>query len=581
MDKLITHHSLQGQLAARLDRDPGGRAVAFMDDGGRFEWYSLETFVGLAGGYASKLQAEGLRPGDTCIVVLPSGEQSMLLLVATLLVGGVPLMMAPPALQRGQALSSLEEVVARIMRRTKPRVVVLPESMAPKREDLERSSPGARVLIGESALAPEAPRVVRPAVPTGDAVAAMQLTSGTTGFPRVCVWPQRNVMAALDGMALAMDLAPTDVCLNWTPLYHDMGLVNNTFLCLSCGVPMVLMSPSDFVRDPALWLKGLQATGSTATWSPNFGFALAAQRIADEEIQGLRLDGVRGFWNAAERIHYETLVAFEKRFAPYGLRRDALKTNFGCAENVGGATFSAVDAPFVVEHVDRALLYGKQVAKPAPDRAGAADTVAVVSAGRAHPGITIDIVSPRGRVLPDGHVGEVALHTPSKMAGYLHDKESSDRALADGRLRTGDLAYLRGGELFWVGRLKERITIRGKKLDPSEFERVLLGIPELRAGCFAAFGAEGADEGTEHLVLVAEVRNDCTLAKDDLAGRVRRAVFLTMGINAGEVVLVRQGTLSKTSSGKRRHRYFHQLHEQGRLAEFEWSSPVLQDATTS
>jgi acyl-CoA synthetase (AMP-forming)/AMP-acid ligase II len=157
------------------------------------------------------------------------------------------------------------------------------------------------------------------------------------------------------------------------------------------------------------------------------------------------------------------------------------------------------------------------------------------------------------------------------MAGYLHDKEASDRALSDGRLRTGDLAYVRGSELFWVGRLKERITIRGKKLDPSEFERVLLGIPELRAGCFAAFGAVGGEEGTEHVVLVVEVKKEVALSKEEIVSRVRRAVFLTMGINPGDVVLVRPGTLSKTSSGKRRHRYFHQLYEQGHLGEFEWS----------
>jgi acyl-CoA synthetase (AMP-forming)/AMP-acid ligase II len=581
MHPLITHHTLQAQFAARLERDPGGRAVAFMDDAGRFEWYTFERFAGLAGGYAARLQAEGLRPGEVCIIVLPSGEQSATLLLAALLLGAVPLMMAPPALQRGQALSSLEEVVARVMRRTRPRVVVLPESLAGRRDDLERSSPGARVIVGEGALAPEPARAVLPHVPGADAIAAMQLTSGTTGFPRVCVWRQANVMAALDGMALAMGLVAEDVCLNWTPLYHDMGLVNNTFLCLSTGVPMVLMSPSDFVRDPSLWLKGLQATGSTATWSPNFGFALAAQRVADEDIAGLRLDGVRGFWNAAERIHHETLVAFERRFRPYGLRPDAVKTNFGCAENVGGATFSAVDAPYIVEHVDRARLYGKQIATPVAGQADPAATVAVVSAGRPHPGIRIDIVSPRGKVLPDGHVGEVALHTPSRMEGYLHDRKATDRALADGRLRTGDLAYMRNGELFWVGRLKERITIRGKKLDPSEFERVLLGIPELRAGCFAAFGVEGADEGTEHLVLVAEVRPDCTLAREELASRVRRAVFLTMGLNVSEVALVRQGTLSKTSSGKRRHRFFRQLHHEGRLAEFEWTPAALQGAATS
>src|SRR5207249_519267 len=155
-----------------------------------------------------------------------------------------------------------------------------------------------------------------------------------------------------------------DVCFNWTPLYHDMGLVNNFLLCLHAGVPLALLGPTDFVKRPSLWLRGLSATGATLTWSPNFGFALAAQRIQDAELEGVHLEGVRAFWNAAERIHLNTMQSFLSRFQKVGVQPDALKTNFGCAENVGGATFSNPAGAYVVEHVDEELLHTKGLAEP-------------------------------------------------------------------------------------------------------------------------------------------------------------------------------------------------------------------------
>jgi acyl-CoA synthetase (AMP-forming)/AMP-acid ligase II len=125
--------------------------------------------------------------------------------------------------------------------------------------------------------------------------------------------------------------------------------------------------------------------------------------------------------------------------------------------------------------------------------------------------------------------------------------------------------------LFWVGRVRERINIRGKKLDPSEFERVLLQIPELRAGCFAAFGVDDPAQGTQQIVIVSEVRNEATATPEQIASKIRSQVFLRMGLNVGEVALVRAGALPKTSSGKRRHRFFHRMYLEGKLDELAWT----------
>jgi fatty-acyl-CoA synthase len=268
------------------------------------------------------------------------------------------------------------------------------------------------------------------------------------------------------------------------------------------------------------------------------------------------------------------MMAFYTRFKPLGVRLDALKTNFGCAENVGGATFSDPDGPFLFERLDRTAFLRDRIAQPVDDDAPAQSQIVVVGAGKGHPQLQVRIVSEDGRPLPDGHIGEVALVTPSRMEGYLGDAEASSAAIVNDALVTGDLGYLRAGELFWVGRVQERINVRGVKMDPSDFESILLGVEALRPGCFAAFGLDDSSKGTQRIVIVTEVRKSADRSIEDLSGDVRNQVFLALGVNVDEVVLVREGTLTKTSSGKRRHRYVKELYESGQLTEHAWTWPV-------
>jgi acyl-CoA synthetase (AMP-forming)/AMP-acid ligase II len=550
------------RLAGQLEAGAGRRALAYGDASAAFPWRTWDELHRAAAPWAAGLSNRGLKPGDACVLVLPSDEPCALLLLSCLLQGIRPLLVAPPTVQGLR--SDLSLVLRGVVRRVEPKLVVIPEAMGSKLDELARLRRGTGLAVADGNFADPGAAQIPIASPAAGDVAALQLTSGTTGFPRVCVWRHRGVLAALDGMEKAMDLGGSDLCLNWTPLYHDMGLVNNFLLCLTKGVPLALFSPLEFVKKPALWLTSLAATGATVTWSPNFGFALCAGRVRDEELVGVRLDHVKAFWNAAERIHYETMMAFERRFAPFGVRKDALKTNFGCAENVGGATFSDPRGRFLAELVDERALHEERVARVTNGAAGPGRTW-IVSAGVPCPGVDLRILSPRGRPLPDGHVGEVALRTPSRMVGYLKDRRATRRALMGPWLRTGDLAYQRGREMFWVGRLRERINFCGKKLDPSDFERVLLPIEDLRAGCFAVFGVDDGARGTQRLVVVSEVRQPLRRPAFDVAADVRQRINVQLGVAADEIVLVPSGTLTKTSSGKRRHRHFRGLYRSGEL----------------
>jgi acyl-CoA synthetase (AMP-forming)/AMP-acid ligase II len=559
----MTGRSLQADILARLNDAPEQRCLCFYGPQETVCWHSREQIYRRAVAAARQLRQEGVRPGDICLIVLPSGEAAVNALLATLFLGAIPLLIAPPTLVGGNV--ELHKTLRSALRRARPRVVVYSASGKPDIAPFERSFPAAKFVCSPDTSAIEITNEpFAPVLPASSDIAAMQLTSGTTAAPRICVWDHRAILAALDGMTAAMGLSAADLCANWTPLYHDMGLVNNFFLCLARGIPLVLLSPQEFVRRPALWLRSLSQTGATITWSPNFGFAIAAHRATESELEGVRLNHVRAFWNAAERIHLQTLDAFYQRFSALGVTREALKTNFGCAENIGGATFSSLDEAAPYEHVDRRLLDERGIAQVSA-ASNDAEKVAIVSAGKAHPDITVRILSPRGRVLPDGRVGEICLATPSRMLRYHQNVRETRRAFRDGLLHTGDLGYLRDGHLFWAGRLRERITIHGKKMDPSAFEGILASTSGLREGCFAAFGVPDERLGTERLIVVSEVRFPLADTPQNLAKAVGRKCFMELGITPGEVVLVKPGTLAKTSSGKRRHRYFRKLYLAGGL----------------
>lgn len=555
--------SLQTMFRERLESNPDGNALAFFNPDGTYTWRTFREFYETGCRYGSILSESGLSRGEVCVFMLPSDEISANALFGSLLIGALPLMVAPPVV-RGLH-SNLKDVIEHVVKTTSARTVVLEDDEKTLGEALQKSHPETRVLYISEFDNGGDPGAAPLVYPASDDIAAMQLTSGTTGFPRVCVWDQNAVLQALDGMELAMKVGTDDICVNWTPLYHDMGLINNFMLCMAKGIPLVMLETMNFLKKPALWLQALSSTGATVTWSPNFGYTFTAQRARDHHLKDIELGKVKAFWNAAERIHLDTILAFQKKFEQFGVKLSVMKTNFGCAENVGGATFSDTEDNFIVEHVNKHKLYEEGIAIPETATNGSSDTVAVVGVGRPYPGMSIQIQSEDGEHLPDGHVGEIALDTPSRMKEYLGNEEQTSYAVRGKFLHTGDYGYMRGKEVFWTGRVRERINLHGKKFDPSDFESVLLQIDGLRPGCFAAFGIDDEKIGTQRLVIVSEVRDSNDRPLETVMDDVREQVATHLGIKVDEVLLLSPGTMTKTSSGKRRHRFYRELYLDGEI----------------
>jgi acyl-CoA synthetase (AMP-forming)/AMP-acid ligase II len=375
-------------------------------------------------------------------------------------------------------------------------------------------------------------------------LALVQYTSGSTGSPRGAAITQASLLANLEGIVASLGLTTEDRCVDWLPLYHDMGLIGTVLVALRAGSSSILIAPEAFVLRPAVWLETFTSRAGTYAPAPNFGYQLCASRVSDEVLGRLDLRAWRVALTGAEPVRIETIRAFAARFAPCGFRAEAFLPVYGLAESTLAAAFPPIDRGAKVEVVDAEVLRTTGRAERARGEGGRA----LVSVGRAFPGAELRVVDGEGKPVPERVEGEVVLRGPSVMSGYYRDPEATARTLRDGWLHTGDTGFLADGELFVTGRVKAVLIRAGEKYHAEDLEAVAERVPDVRHGCSAAFAVEAA--GAEEIVLVVERSARATVDPAQLARRISDEVLRAEGLTPTAVHVVTPGQVPKTSSGK-------------------------------
>jgi acyl-CoA synthetase (AMP-forming)/AMP-acid ligase II len=387
-----------------------------------------------------------------------------------------------------------------------------------------------------------------------DDIAFLQYSSGSTGAPKGIPISHGNVLHALGLLNEAFAIEQGDVGANWLPHNHDMGLVAGILLGPYAGIPMVLMSPLTFLLRPIEWLGAISDHRATISAGPNFAYEHCLNGIAPDQLATLDLRCWDVAVTGAEPIRPATLERFADTFGACGFRDDAFFAGYGLAEATlmvsgprrgGGA------------HVVSFQAAALDAQRAEPIRGPDDDARRLVACGE--PFLDVVIADPvTGVARGPGELGEILVSGPSIMRGY--NGAGSDTGLAfvapDGLhpsfLRTGDLGFLHGGELFILGRLKDLIIIRGRNLHPQDIETTLAVChPALEGGRGAAFSVDGERE--EILVLVQEIGPDVTAGADELAGLItliRDVVRQAHDVDAAAVVLLPAGQIPKTTSGK-------------------------------
>ncbi len=388
--------------------------------------------------------------------------------------------------------------------------------------------------------------------------ALLQLTSGSTATPKAVRITHANLWANIEAMCATADLrSGVDVMVSWLPLFHDMGMVGFLTLPMCRGIELVKVTPTDFLRNPLLWVELISRYRGTCTAAPNFAYAITARALARPELagSGLDLSSMRFALNGAEPIDVAAAEAFLAAGAPFGLALTAMVPGYGLAEATLGVTFHPWGSPLRIDTVDAAALESQRKAvsrnRSAPAaRLDAASVRQFPVLGPPLPGIEVAVRADDGSLMAERQVGTLLVRGDSVTEEYLTVDGPRPTRGDDGWLDTGDLGYLVDGEVVVCGRVKDVIIMGGRNIHPTDIERAAQAVDGVRAGNAAAV-RWSTGGGRESFAVVVESRE----AADDVAAQrisagVRSAVTSAIGARPALVKVVPVGTLPKTPSGK-------------------------------
>jgi acyl-CoA synthetase (AMP-forming)/AMP-acid ligase II/acyl carrier protein len=559
--------SLSTTLARWAETRRDAPAIVFLPDGEdesvRMTWGELMRAARRVGAALSRHAA----PGDRVVLLHPASIDFAVSILACMMSGGVAVPVAP-----GRRRQTSEAVVA-ILRDADPSVVATTAALAePTERAIEASgvTPPPIVVVIDDLVAPPTGDLDtdwRPYPVGDDDLALLQYTSGSTGTPKGVALTHGNLLANREMMRQAFALEACETGVSWLPQYHDMGLIGDTLQILSMGMPRVFMPSRAFIERPIRWLRAVARHPNVLSGGPDFAYDHCVRRVTDEQCDGLDLSSWRVAFSGSEPVRAETLDRFCERFAPYGFRREAFLPCFGMAE----ASLFVTGGPGPGRRVDVTLdAEALAAGRVAPAEAGKR----LVGCGAVARDTTLRIVDPKTKTPagPDA-VGELWVASPSISRGYWRRPDAT--ALAFGArlpgddaayLRTGDLGFLHEEQLVIVGRMSDTIIIRGRNLHPQDVERTVQHAhPTLERHAGAAFPVER--DGAEAMVVVQELRRVDRRTADHAAIRsaVRRAISREHGVAIAELVLVRPGTVLKTTSGKIRRRQMRQRYLDGAI----------------
>ena len=511
----------------------------------RWRWGELMRAASMT---ARHLEERGIREGEVCALIVRHHRLFYPLYLAVSCLGALPAVLAYPNARlhpdkfreglKGMALrSGLDHVL------TEREIADVIEPLVVGGQSTIREVHYPLEWMNQAGGADDG---IREHPPTGpDAPCLLQHSSGTTGLQKPVVLSHRAVLEHLGRYAESIGLTDEDRIVSWLPLYHDMGLIAAFYLPLVCGIPLVQLSPMEWVATPGMLLEQMSREQATLGWLPNFAYNFMADRVRDDELEGVRLDAVRLLVNCSEPVRAESHDRFHGRFSRLGLARSAMGACYAMAETTFAATQSVPGQEARRVVVDRNALARGQVIPLADGVPGRT----CVSSGRIISGCAIRIVDEQGRELPDGMVGEIAIASVSMFAGYRNYPEKTAECMRGSWYHSGDLGFLLEGECYVVGRRKDVIIVAGNNVFPEDLEDAVGKVPGVLPGRVVAFGVDDEKLGTEVLCVVAETDRQAEEERKALRIAILRA-GMAIDVTISRVYLVPPRWMIKSSSGK-------------------------------
>ena len=542
MDAFELPRTLVQSLQQRAAQTPDQVALRFLAESAEHSVVlSYRDLDQRARTIAAALQANaGL--GERAVLLFPSGPDYVAAFFGCLYAGVIAVPAYPPESTRRHHQERLLSIISD----AEPRLLLTIASLSEGLAQIENAPP---VLSVDTLEAQRADQWVEPDLKADD-IAFLQYTSGSTALPKGVQVSHGNLVAneVLIRRGFGIDLNPDDVIVSWLPLYHDMGLIGGLLQPIFSGVPCVLMSPAYFLGRPLRWLEAISEYGGTISGGPDFAYRLCSERVSESALERLDLSRWRVAYSGSEPIRLDTLERFSEKFAACGFTPNNFFASYGLAEATlfvaGGTRGRGIPAL----RLDEQAL--------AANRAEPGQGPAIMSCGTSQPDHAVLIADPHTLTeLPDQCIGELWATGPSVAHGYWRNPEASAKTFVQhaGRtwLRTGDLGFIRDGEVYITGRLKDLLIVRGHNLYPQDIEQTIeREVEGVRKGRVAAFAVN--DQGLEGIGIAAEISRSVQkiLPPEALIKAIRQAVAEACQQAPSVVVLLNPGALPKTSSGK-------------------------------
>jgi acyl-CoA synthetase (AMP-forming)/AMP-acid ligase II len=498
--------------------------------------------------YAASLGQLAIQPRDLVIIAHTQNLESIYAFWGAMLAGAIPSMF--PTLTEKLDPAVYMQNMAELVSFSNVRAILTTDEFAPQLAERVQcsvfgSSDMQRLETGDWRLLSNLQSPVS-SLQSPNSIAFLQHSSGTTGLQKGVALSHRAVLNQIASYSDAIGLNERDVIVSWLPLYHDMGLIAGFLLPLVQGVPLVLMSPFDWAKHPALLFRAIDEQRGTLCWLPNFAYNHCARRIRQRDAAQFSLASMRLFINCSEPVRHDSHQLFLERFADWGVTPEMLGVSYAMAENTFAVTQTPPGQPARLGVVDRIALEQNQAAKPVP--AAHPDALTLVSCGPPIGGTAVSIVNKHNQPLPDRQVGEIAIQSDYMLTEYY--KRDDLRPFHDNWFLTGDRGYVADGEVYVIGRSKDLIINAGKNIYPEDIEAIVNSVPGVHAGRAVVFGVPDEREGTELIAVVAEVETDDPDERKTINKAIRQAVARQSMINVSYVTLVDERWLIKTSSGK-------------------------------
>ncbi|MBD2592895.1 amino acid adenylation domain-containing protein [Nostoc spongiaeforme FACHB-130] len=515
---------------------------------------------------AAQLQAMGLA-GERALLLYPAGLDFLIAFFGCLYAGVVAVTAYPPRNQRNTPrIQAIAQDAQAAIALTTTDILPTVQSLMSQKTDL-----GSLQWLTTDNITPgiednwQQPHIDQ------DSLAFLQYTSGSTGTPKGVMISHGNLLHNAQTTRQFMEHSPASKFVTWLPMYHDMGLIGGILQPLYGGFPCIIMPPAAFLQRPYRWLQAISHYRGTTSGGPNFAYDLCVQKITPEQKATLDLSSWNIAFNGAEPIRHDTLERFAEAFAECGFRKEAFYPCYGMAETTLMVAGVQKAAPPKIKALQKSALASHQVVESSV--VGGDDTSYFVSCGQIIPDQKVVIANPDTlkSCQPD-EIGEIWVAGLSVGQGYWHrpaeTTETFGAYLADTDegpfLRTGDLGFLQDGELFITGRAKDLIIIRGRNLYPQDIELTAeRSHSSLRPGANAAFTVLVNNE--EKLVVVQELEFRAKPNLETVINAIRQAVTEEHEVQVYAVVLIKPGTICKTSSGKIQRRATRAQFESGEL----------------